>query len=146
MRRDRRINAIVPTSGTILTADVWVKPVKAEGLRNATAEATVKDTSQNHPAPSSETRPEENPLTHELVRQWIDFFWEPSIATQLALLSSGASPVLLSSPRDELPLALANDDLLMPPVDIMDKSEFLAPLDEAAIALYQRYWSNMRRS
>lgn len=137
VRRDRRINAIVPKSGTILTADVWVKP---------TAKAKDKGNSQSNPGPSSEPSPEENPLNDKLVRQWMDFFWKPSIATQLALLSSGASPVLLSSPREELPLALANDALLMPSVDIMDKSEFLDPLDEEAIALYQRYWSAMRQS
>ena len=131
VRRDRRINAIVPESGTILTADVWVKPIQPASSTSAPS--------------SAETTTKDRALTDELVRQWMAFFWESPIATQLALLSSGASPVLLSS-RETLPVALAQDSLLMPSVAIMDKSEFLEPLTAEAIALYRRYWSEMRRS
>ena len=142
VRRDRRINAVVPKSGTILTADIWVKPVKTA----SSDENSNEQKSQSNPTNGSETNGGDA-LTDTLVEEWIQFFWESSIATQLALLSSGASPVLLSPPlKKELPLALVNDALLMPSDDIMDKSEFLEPLPDQAIALYQEYWEKMRQS
>ncbi|MEM9215946.1 MAG: extracellular solute-binding protein [Cyanobacteria bacterium P01_F01_bin.150] len=141
VRRDRRINAVVPESGTILTADVWVKPVNASLSNEINSETS---STQNNSA-NQGASPESDDL-NELVRQWIEFFWKPSVTAQLSLLSPGASPILLSSPREELPSALANDSLLILSADIMNKSEFLEPLTEEVRKRYLRYWSNMRRS
>ena len=147
VRRDRRIKAIVPASGSILTADVWVHPRKSATQDDSSLSAS------SSPQPSNSTNAQPNQTDEntpknqdKLLNRWIDFFWEPNIATQLSLLSPGASPTLLNPDRaTDLPAALTEDTLLIPPADILNASEFLTPLPDAAIALYHRYWTEMRK-
>lgn len=99
VERDRRIAAVVPASGTILTADLWVQPTKA-------AQA-------NQPAP---------------IQQWLEFCWQPQIAEQLSLLSLAASPVLVTQNRTQLPTAIQQNPLLLPSNEVIERSEFLLPV------------------
>ncbi|NET50044.1 MAG: extracellular solute-binding protein [Merismopedia sp. SIO2A8] len=123
VRRDRRLAAIVPESGTLLTADLWVQPSVSTNPNVST-----------------------NPESMELDNQWIEFFWNPDVATQLSLLSTGASPIILAPDVQEtLPSSLLNDTLLLPPATTLDASEFVMPLPEEAIAQYQHYWTIMRQ-
>lgn len=119
IKRDRRIAAVVPSSGTILTADLWARPAKA---------------------PDSE-----NEARQQLQNQWINFYWQPQIATQLSLLSLAASPVLINSDRSQLPEAL-RQNLVLPSEEILQRSEFLLPLPEPTINQYQQLWTTVRRA
>lgn len=114
LQRSQSIAAIVPASGTALWADLWVRPKR-------------KDQQDS-----------------ELAAKWIDFCWQPNIATQLSLLSRAASPVLLRENAQNLPTELSNDSVLLPDSKILAASEFLLPLEKSIIAQYQAYWKYLR--
>lgn len=120
MERDRRIAAIVPESGTILTADTWVRPAAARSVTNTDSELT-------------------------LVEQWINFCWQRQNAINLSLLGSAASPVLTTLDRSDLPDPIQQNDVLLPTAKILEQSEFLEPLSEEAIAQYRLLWTEVRR-
>lgn len=121
VKGDRRIAAIVPASGTILTADVWVRPVGAPS------------------SPTTEGQP-------SLVSQWFDFCWQVETATQMALLGSNAASPLLGGDRDQLPQSVQDNSLLLPSADILERSEFLHPLTATAVEDYRRLWISLRQS
>jgi putative spermidine/putrescine transport system substrate-binding protein len=130
VRRDRRIAAVVPASGTILTADLWVQPASVPTL-------TSNDT-------TNEETNEETIERSTLLQQWLAFCWEPSIATQLSVLSSGISPIFFNSDRSQLPAALQESEQLLPSAKVLQQSEFLLPLPESAIDQYRRLWEAVR--
>lgn len=123
LKRDQRIAAVVPASGTILTADLWVQPVIPSG---AESDAAI------------------DANTSELLNQWLAFCWEYQIATQLSLLSAGASPILYGVERSQLPSALQQNDLLLPSFDLLQQSEFLLPLSDAMLNRLSRLWVEVR--
>lgn len=110
-QRYRQIEVIVPKSGTALWADLWVRP--------------KNDSNQDNLA---------------LVQQWIDFCWQPSIAYQLSRFTKGVSPILVSMKPDEIPNSLKNNAALLPPSEIIKRSEFLLPLTPASVKQYQSVW------
>jgi putative spermidine/putrescine transport system substrate-binding protein len=113
----REIAAVVPRSGTCLWADLWVRPVKSTANK------------------SSETA---------LWEQWIDFCWQPHIASQLSLLSQGVSPIFTGTPIYEVPETLQTNPVLLPTSYVLQKSEFLNPLTATAIEQYRQLWTQMR--
>ncbi|MBF2073817.1 MAG: extracellular solute-binding protein [Synechococcales cyanobacterium C42_A2020_086] len=131
LKRDPRIAAVVPQSGTVLTADLWVHPAPSPSV-------SAPPTSPADPAVSSPDR-----LT--ALNEWIGFYWQPEIANQLSLLSLAASPVVLQGDRSRLPSALQNNLLLLPAPEVMERSEFLLPLPAAATEEYRRQWVQMRQ-
>lgn len=116
IERDRRIAAVVPKSGTILTADLWVRP-----------------------APAGSAAPQ-SPVSFQ---RWIEFCWQPDTANQLALLGSVASPVLTGGDRSQLPATIQQNSLLLPPAEVLTNSEFLLPI--ANTAQFQRLWEQLRQ-
>lgn len=112
LKNRRDIAAIIPQSGTTLSANLWVKPVMA---------------SQS-----------------DLADRWINFCWQPDIAQQLSLMTRSTSPILSNTNRSNLDEKLRDDLLLLPPKDVMEKSEFLLPLSEGAIAQYRQLWKEIR--
>lgn len=117
---DRNLAGVVPRSGTILTADLWVNPVAAPGL-NATSESS-------------------NPL-----QAWLAFCWQDQIATQLSLLSSAASPIFWGRDQSQMPRTLQSKPLIFPAVEVLEKSEFLLPLSASATEQYRRLWVEVRQ-
>ncbi len=128
LRRNPRIAAVVPASGTLLTADLWVRP------------AAVASHSQPDLADS-----EAQALSSSLLAQWIDFCWQPAIATELSLLSSAASPILADDEPSERPAGLRDRPLLIPEIEQLQASEFLLPLADAAREQYQQLWTKIRQ-
>ncbi|WP_239651844.1 extracellular solute-binding protein [Neosynechococcus sphagnicola] len=80
----------------------------------------------------------------DLVNPWIDFCWQPAIATQLSLLSKATSPIVNGLNPEVLPTALRTNPLLYPAAAILERSEFLEPLPASALAQYQSFWQQMR--
>ena len=80
-----------------------------------------------------------------LTEKWIDFCWQPQIAKQISLLTQASSPVLLEINPNELTSEMNNNPLLFPPKKIIEKSEFLAPLDKITIEKYQQLWQEIRQ-
>jgi putative spermidine/putrescine transport system substrate-binding protein len=113
IKRDRRIAAVVPTDGTILTSDVWVRPTQST---------------------AASTPPE--------INRWIEFCWEPTVATQLSSLSLAASPVIVTH-RSQLPAAIQANAVLLPPAEVLERSEFLLPVPAND---YRQVWETMRRT
>jgi putative spermidine/putrescine transport system substrate-binding protein len=117
LERDRRLAAVIPATGTILSADVWVHPANAPAIANG------------------------NPLP----TQWLDFCWTPDIAERLTSLSFATSPIL--QPTSDLAATLRETQpLLMPDASILDNSDGLEPLPTEAIAAYQTAWTTMRQA
>ncbi|MGB3493287.1 MAG: extracellular solute-binding protein [Elainellaceae cyanobacterium] len=129
LRRDPRYGAVIPASGTALFADVWVRPAMPKGSESG-----------------SGSEPSDQPAydAAALVSQWIEFCWQPETAKRLTIQSYGASPMLVESDRANLPDSLRLDPVLLPDQEVLEKSEFLTPLSETAIAQYQKLWQDMR--
>ena len=79
-----------------------------------------------------------------LVQAWIDFCWQPEIATQMSLLTGATSPIVWGMSRADLPKDLRENPQLLPDTDILDRSEFLLPLTVASMQQYQRLWHEIR--
>mgnify|MGYP005848473257 CR=1 FL=1 len=126
VKRDRRFAAVVPPSGTLLTADLWVQPAAAE---------------ENN-APGGDR----SLATSEAIGQWIDFFWQLPNALQFSLLNVAASPLLLAQERSTLPPTLRNNSLLLPEPAIIDQSDFLYPLSPEVAEAYQALWIKVRQT
>lgn len=76
--------------------------------------------------------------TPELINPWIDFWWQPEIATQLSQLSNGGSPLLTGSSLDQA--------LFSPDQQVFARSEFIEPLSDAALEQYRSLWLKIRRA
>lgn len=121
VKRDRRLGAVVPQSGTILTADLWVHPAAAPPLEAGSERSN-------------------------LLNQWLGFCWEDPIAAQISLLTLVASPVFFGGDRSQLPSTLQSNNLLLPSPEILQNSEFLLPLDEETINQYRQLWVEVRQA
>jgi putative spermidine/putrescine transport system substrate-binding protein len=117
--RNPRLAAVVPQSGTILTADLWVRPATAPPLD---AERST------------------------LLNQWIEFCWEQPIAAQLSSLTAVASPVFFGVAPNQLPPSLQSNNLLLPSPELLEKSEFLLPLTDETINQFRRLWIEVRQT
>ena len=114
LKRNPQLTAVIPQSGTLLTADLWVKP-----------------------------KVESTDASDDILRSWIAFFWRQANAVRLSLLSPVASPVIVNR-KDGLPDSLRSNPLLLPISSILDASEFLLPLPSATAEIYSEYWQRMR--
>lgn len=92
--RYRRLGAVHPQEGTVLTTDLWVVPANADMTETAQA--------------------------------WMEYCWQPPIATQISVSTYGLSP-LFFVPGANVPEQLPQQPLLMP-----DHSEVLLPLSSSA--------------
>jgi putative spermidine/putrescine transport system substrate-binding protein len=116
----RTVAAVVPESGTALWADLWVQPRASAGQEDAERNA--------------------------IAQRWIEFCWQPDIATTLSLTSGAASPGLFGIDRDQLPAQLRDDALVLPPDQVLAKSEFLRPLaSPEAVERYRKLWQDLRQ-
>jgi putative spermidine/putrescine transport system substrate-binding protein len=115
IQRSSQIAAVVPKSGTNLWCDLWVRPIGAQSELSTAA------------------------------LEWLNFCWQPQIATSWTLMSETASPVVTSVSVDKLLLELGQNRLLLPEPTILQESEFLLPLPDAAISQYQDLWQRLRK-
>ncbi|MGD1717739.1 extracellular solute-binding protein [Dapis sp. BLCC M172] len=81
-----------------------------------------------------------------LTEKWIDFCWKPQIAEQMSLLTQITSPILPRINPNELTSEIKNNPLLLPPQEIIEKSEFLYPLADNTIEQYRQLWREIRIS
>jgi putative spermidine/putrescine transport system substrate-binding protein len=110
------IEAIIPLSGTALWADIWVKPKK-------------------------------NPKTEnlDLIKQWIDFCWQPLAANKISLSTPGVSPSIFGLNREELSQDIFKNPLIYPQESILNNSEFILPLSKETEQEYLSLWEEMRQ-
>jgi putative spermidine/putrescine transport system substrate-binding protein len=118
LSRYRYLQAVAPDPGTLLSADVWTKP-------NLQA-----------------TTPDVTPLS-DVDQAWLSYWWQPEVVTSLSLLAQGLSPLLLADQPVDFDFELAANTV-MPAPQQLQSSEFVEPLEEAAIANYNQLWQQLR--
>lgn len=118
LKRDHQLTTVVPASGTILTADLWVRPAAAH-LDSSDLER------------------------FNLLKQWIGFCWQPQIATQLSLLTSMTSPLFAGGNTVPPQVLQANSPQLLSE-EVFQRSEFLLPVTDGTIDQYRKLWVGMR--
>ncbi len=118
IQKNSNMGAIVPRSGTALFADLWVQPIS-----------------------STKGSVERNKLTN----QWIDYCLQPKVVNQISLLTSSVSPLLTSMNPSEILPDIRGNLLVLPPKDILNKSEFIYPLPQKSQIEYDRLWQEIRR-
>lgn len=114
MGRYKEIASVVPSSGTALWADLWVRPASVVRGDNS------------------------------LANEWIDFCWQKDKASQFFLLAKASSPLLTAMNPANLPPALRDNPILLPDRAILEASEFLLPLPAATVAQYESLWRKIR--
>jgi putative spermidine/putrescine transport system substrate-binding protein len=81
-----------------------------------------------------------------LAHNWIDFCWQPPIATQLTQLTRATSPILERLQPADIEPTLRKFPLLLPAPKLLERCEFLAPLTTATADQYRSLWQDLRRS
>ncbi|MEM9769229.1 MAG: hypothetical protein AAF892_15315, partial [Cyanobacteria bacterium P01_D01_bin.71] len=117
LSRYRYLKAVAPLPGTLLSADVWVRPNTLADRDQAAAFSAIE-------------------------QQWLTYWWQPEVEESLSALMQ-LSPRLLSSAAEdvatELPAAI-----VMPSAEQLEQSEFVEPLPSSAITSYDQLWRQLR--
>lgn len=119
IKKNPNLGAIVPRSGTAISADLWVQP-------------TVK---------SNHRRGERS----KLAQQWLDYCLQPKVSSQISLFTSGTAPLFTSINPSEILSDIRQDSLILPPKNILDQSEFIYPLSSTSQSQYDRLWQEVHR-
>jgi putative spermidine/putrescine transport system substrate-binding protein len=115
----RQFEAVAPAEGTLISADLWVRP-----------------------APLPETTA--SPDLSAVGQAWLEFCLDPQAALELTLYSLGASPLFWGQDPAALPPTIGNRPLLTLTPEIQQRSEFVDPLPDAAQQAYVELWQQMR--
>jgi putative spermidine/putrescine transport system substrate-binding protein len=109
--------AAAPQEGTLLTADLWVQP---QGLTSA------------------------SPSTVD--QAWIDYCLQPEVAVEITISSQGASPRFWPNSTIStaaLPDTLSHRDLLLLNPELIQRSEFLFPVEATTQEAMTRIWKTL---
>jgi putative spermidine/putrescine transport system substrate-binding protein len=122
------IGAIVPASGTAMFADLWVQPALSSKLTSAERLAIA------------------NERRTKLNRQWLDYCLQPKTSEQISIFTNATAPLLTSLAASEISPDLQSRALVLPPKNVLDKSEFIYPLSSKSKEQYDRLWREIRNS
>jgi putative spermidine/putrescine transport system substrate-binding protein len=128
IQKNPNIGAIVPTSGTAISADLWVRPALSTKLS------------------STERLAASNADRLKLDRQWLDYCLQPQFSNQISLYTAGTAPLLTSLKASEIPPEIQKNSLILPPKAVLDKSEFIYPLAPSSKQQFDRLWQEIRRT
>ncbi len=117
IQKNSNMGAIVPRSGTAIFTDLWVQPTSP-------TKQSIEQT--------------------KLTNQWLDYCLQPKVVNQISLLTSSGSPLLTSMNPSEILPDVRGNLLVLPPKDILDKSEFIYPLSQKSQLEYDRLWQEIR--
>jgi spermidine/putrescine-binding protein len=135
---------VIPASGTALFADLWCIPKNAAGgyVFYLIVEIAICYDNAYHVCRAVNGEPS------PLVPAWLELCLQPVRANAASGLQKGASPQLLPGKRAAAktcnPLPSSDTDAYiidsreLPPQHILEKSEFLEPLDAESIAMYRK--------
>lgn len=116
----RQFSALLPTEGTLISTDLWVRP-----------------------APS-ETGSGKVPSLSDSARNWAEYSLAPQTALELTLYSQGCSPRFWDVATSDLPEALRNKPVLTLTPEVQAQSEWLSPLPDTVEQNYQNLWKAIR--
>jgi putative spermidine/putrescine transport system substrate-binding protein len=128
IQKNPNIGAIVPTSGTAISADLWVRPALSSKLSSA-----------ERLAASSADR-------LKLDRQWLDYCLQPQFSNQISLYTAGTAPLLTSLQANEILPDIQKNSLILPPKSVLDNSEFIYPLSPTSKQQFDRLWQEIRQT
>ena len=128
LEKNPNIGAIVPTSGTAMFADLWVQPALSSKLTSTERLAATNDNRT------------------KLNRQWLDYCLQPKTSEQISIFTNATAPLLTSLAASEISPDLQNRALVLPPKNILDKSEFIYPLSSKSKAQYDKLWREIRNT
>jgi putative spermidine/putrescine transport system substrate-binding protein len=120
IQNNPNIGAIVPVSGTAISADLWVQPT----------------------IPTQQLSVERAKLT----QQWIDYCLQPKVSSQISLFTPGTAPLLTSLNPSEILSDIRQNPLILPPKNILDKSDFIYPLPSKIQVQYEQQWREIRQA
>ncbi len=126
MQKNPNISAIVPSSGTAISADLWVQPSLSPKLLPA---EKLFACSSNRA---------------KLSQQWLDYCLRSQVSSQISLFTNGAAPLLTSMNPSQIPSNVRANSLILPAKDILDKSEFIYPLSAKSQLQFDRQWQEIR--
>ncbi len=119
MRRNPKLAAVFPRSGTALNADLWVQPALPE--KEERSEAVMGS-----------------------IAAWCEYGLAIDRAAGLSLLMQGRSPMLSQVTVDGLVDELRKNEVLMPGDDRLQKSEYLLPQLGKTVDQWRSVWETMR--
>jgi putative spermidine/putrescine transport system substrate-binding protein len=117
--KNPNLEVVIPRSGTSIWADLWVQPTRKN--------------------------PQIPPNLLKLSQQWIDYCWQLQPSTQISLFTPGTAPIFTNLPSAEIAADLRDKPMIIPPKEILDRSEFLYPLSEKNQNTYNDLWDRVRR-
>ncbi|MBE9158838.1 extracellular solute-binding protein [Nodosilinea sp. LEGE 06152] len=117
LKQYRNLAVAVPPEGTLLSAQLWVRPQAIAPVSEQAAATALN---------------------------WLDFCLGADFATQLAIFGQGTSTRLWGAERSQLPEPLQTPPALALAPDVADQSEFLLPLSAAAEDRYSQLWQSLR--
>ncbi len=118
LQQNQPIAVVIPPSGTLLSADLWVHPTRSTAVK--ASDPTLLD-------------------------RWINFCWQPETVQQLSLLGTAPSPLWQPGQGANLEEAERHNPGLLTPESILQRSDFLEPLTEATVEQYRSLWAVVRR-
>lgn len=119
VQKNPNISAIAPRSGTAIFTDLWVQP------KMSTQQVL--------------------PSRAKLSQQWIDYCLEPQVSNQISLLTATPTPLLTSLKPDQILPDIIKNLLILPPKNIVDRSEFIYPLSPTSKIQYDQQWQKIRQ-
>lgn len=123
LSRYQQLGAVIPDPGTILSADVWVKPKGKGDPPEATSLKTIEG-------------------------QWLAHWWRQETQDLINQRSAGLSPRLLPASAQSSAAGTGPypGQLLLPTPAQLEESEFLYPLTDQALQGYDQLWQQLRGS
>jgi putative spermidine/putrescine transport system substrate-binding protein len=126
IQKNPNIGAIVPSSGTALFADLWVRPTNSPKLSAAELQAAN----------------DKNRL--KLTHQWLDYCLQLKVSNHISLFTTTTAPLLTSLEDNQISPDIKRNSLTLPAKSILDKSEFIYPLSPTSQQQYNRLWQEIR--
>ncbi len=80
----------------------------------------------------------------DAAHMFLNFLMRPEIAEKVSLISGYPTANLAGQKR--LPAMMRNNPIIYPPKEIMKHGEFATDISEASLALYEKYWEELKLS
>lgn len=80
----------------------------------------------------------------DLAQEWINFCWQSKPASEISIFTDAASPIILQEKPEQLPSDIRKNPLLLVNREILEKSEFIEPLEPAIVKQYLDLWKAVR--
>jgi putative spermidine/putrescine transport system substrate-binding protein len=88
-------------------------------------------------------KPKGNEVNSEILNEWLNFSFESKSINQISLFTNASSPLLFSLDKSKISSDILNNPLIYPPQELLDKSDFIIPLDDKINQQYEQLWKEI---